>query len=191
MHMYKPKTHTFRHISRCKCRARGVKTTELTYVASLNRTYAAASCQGRPCARVAAGGTGRAGGEGWMKHRGFGGDTSEACRPVRPSPTRSGSAHIRNHSRNSAFCWRRQTPEALVSTVLIIQSANVLAHKWRTSLCRRSTDVEATSLICTGTLWPHGRIYFLALNVSLANMSRLFTQQSHRKGRRPSRGCAI
>lgn len=81
-----------------------MKTKKLTYVVSLNQTYAAASCQGRPCARVAVGGTGRAGVEVWMKHRGFGGDTSEACRPVRPSPTLSASAHIRNHSRNSAFC---------------------------------------------------------------------------------------
>lgn len=69
-----------------------------------SRTYAAASCQGRPCVRVVVGGTGRAGAAVWMKDRGFGVDTSEACRPVRPSPALSGSAQIRKHSRNSAFC---------------------------------------------------------------------------------------
>lgn len=69
-----------------------------------SRTYVVASCQGRLCVRVVVGGMGRAGAVVWMKHRGFGVDTSEACHPVKPSPTQSGSAQIRNHSRNSAFC---------------------------------------------------------------------------------------
>lgn len=65
--------------------------------------YVAASCQGHPCVCVVLGETGRAGAAVWMKRRGFGVDTSEACLPVRPSPTLLGSAQIRNHSRDSAF----------------------------------------------------------------------------------------
>lgn len=54
-------------------------------------TYAAASCPERRCASAAGGGTARVGAAGWTTRRGFGADTSEACRPVRPSPARSGS----------------------------------------------------------------------------------------------------
>lgn len=40
---------------------------------------------------------GRVGAAVSMRHRGFGVDTSEACRPVRPSPALSGSARDINH----------------------------------------------------------------------------------------------
>lgn len=36
-------------------------------------------------------GKGRVGAVVWMRHHGFGVDTSEACHPVRPSPALSGS----------------------------------------------------------------------------------------------------
>lgn len=54
-------------------------------------TYVAASLQGSLCVRVAGAGMGRRGAAGWMRHHGFGVDTSEACRPARPSPALSGS----------------------------------------------------------------------------------------------------
>lgn len=40
-------------------------------------------------------------------------------------------------------------------------------------------------------MWPHGLIFFLALKVCLANINRLFIQQSHGQGRKHSCGFII
>lgn len=68
------------------------------------QTHVAASLQARLCACVVGAGTERLGAAGWMKHRGFGVDTSEACHPVRPSQALSGSVQVKFHKeRNVLF----------------------------------------------------------------------------------------
>lgn len=47
---------------------------------------------------------------------------------------------------------------------------------------------SSTSLIWTGTMWPHGLIGFFGLKVCLANINRLFMQQSHGNGHQHSCG---
>lgn len=46
---------------------------------------------------------GRAGAVVWMRHHEFGGDTSEACHPVRPSLAPPGPVQVTNHTVNMCF----------------------------------------------------------------------------------------
>lgn len=78
-----------RHTSRCICKTH-----------ACSQTHVAASLQACLGAYVVGVGMGRVGAAVWMRHHGFGVDTSEACHPVRPSQALSGSVQVKIHTGN-------------------------------------------------------------------------------------------
>lgn len=135
MQMDKPKTHTFRHISRCKCSVGGMKTMKLRHLGFKSGLR----CSFLPGASMCVCRRGRYG-EGWG--RGMD-ETSWVWRGYQwgLSSSKAVSNSIRicsNQKPQQEFSILLTTATDLggfyeVSTVLIIPSANVLAPKWCTS----------------------------------------------------------
>lgn len=61
---------------------------------------------------------GRAGAAVWMRHHGFGVDTSEACHPVRPSPALSGSVQGIIHMGDEYKCCAEVLSRITVGTLV-------------------------------------------------------------------------